>query len=202
MITLANVRRAIYNIYKRLEILEASSGNNSGGGNSGGGVQIQSDWNQLDSSKVDYIKNKPTITNGQDGADGKSAYEVAVENGYTGTVQEWLLSLKGQDGQDGQDGSNGQDGQNGADGQNGTNGVTPHIDQTTGNWFIGESNTGVKASFSNEAASQGGNTLSVVTTGEKYTWNNKANIWRGTQAEYDLIQNPDNNTIYIIQAAS
>lgn len=26
---------------------------------------------------------------------GASAYELAVENGYTGTVQEWLLSLKG-----------------------------------------------------------------------------------------------------------
>lgn len=31
----------------------------SGGG--GGGSQIQSDWNQSDSSEVDYIKNKPTI---------------------------------------------------------------------------------------------------------------------------------------------
>lgn len=46
-------------------------------------------------------------------------------------------------------------------------------------------------------AVQNGNDLSLVTTGEKYTWNNKANIWRGTQAEYDLLT-PDNNTIYII----
>ena len=30
--------------------------------------------------------------------DGKSAYEIAKENGYTGTEQEWLNSLKGQDG--------------------------------------------------------------------------------------------------------
>ncbi len=50
----------------------------------------------------------------------------------------------------------------------------------------------------NESATSGGTTLSTVTTGEKYTWNNKANIWRGTQDEYDLIQNPDDNTIYII----
>lgn len=27
----------------------------------GGGTQIQSDWNQSDNSKVDFIKNKPTI---------------------------------------------------------------------------------------------------------------------------------------------
>lgn len=35
------------------------------------------------------------------GADGKSAYEVAQGNGYTGTEVEWLASLKGQDGKDG-----------------------------------------------------------------------------------------------------
>jgi hypothetical protein len=40
-----------------------------------------------------------------------------------------------------------------------------------------------------------------VTTGEKYTWNNKANVWRETQAEYDLIASPDSNTIYIITAS-
>lgn len=50
----------------------------------------------------------------------------------------------------------------------------------------------------NESAVSGGTTLSVVTTGEKYDWNSKANIWRGTQAEYDLINTPDDNTIYII----
>ena len=197
MITLANIRRAIYNICKRLEILEASSGNNSGGGFSGDyndltnkptipDAQIQSDWNQSDDTKLDYIKNKPVVTNG---SDGKSAYEVAIENGYNGTVQEWLNSLKGQDGT------------NGTNGTDGTNGISPHIDQTTGNWFIGETNTGVKASFSSESASEGGNTLSLVTTGEKYIWNNKPNLWRGTQVQYDaLVANNqiDNNTIYVI----
>ena len=33
-------------------------------------------------------------------ASGKSAYEIAVEQGYDGTVDEWLTSLKGSDGQD------------------------------------------------------------------------------------------------------
>ena len=32
---------------------------------------------------------------------GKSAYELAVENGFQGTEQEWLLSLKGSNGKDG-----------------------------------------------------------------------------------------------------
>ena len=30
-----------------------------------------------------------------DGASGKSAYEIAVENGFTGTQEEWLASLVG-----------------------------------------------------------------------------------------------------------
>ena len=35
---------------------------------------------------------------GKDGKDGKSAYEVAVERGFVGTVDEWLESLHGQNG--------------------------------------------------------------------------------------------------------
>ena len=302
---------------------------------------------------------------GQDGSDGKSAYDIAVENGYEGTIQQWLQSLVGSVGKsayelyletveqgetplslsewlnslkgaNGQDGSNGNDGvtgksayqsyldttsdnpvlsesdwiaslhgqngtngtngsdgttphidsttghwfigatdtnvdatgpagQDGTNGTNGTNGVTPHIDSTTGNWFIGSTDTGVHAQGpagqdgtvanqlqadwnqtdntsvdyiknkptipsapvqsdwneadsnslayiankptiptvpSNESASSGGSTLSVVTTGEKYNWNNKASIWSGTQAQYDLILSPDPNTIYIITTAS
>ncbi|KAK9680669.1 GDSL-like Lipase/Acylhydrolase [Popillia japonica] len=39
------------------------------------------------------------------GADGKSAYEIAVEEGFTGTIAEWLESLKGADGATGLSGS-------------------------------------------------------------------------------------------------
>lgn len=38
------------------------------------------------------------------GVDGKTAYDLAVENGYKGTLEEWLESLKGSDGQNGSDG--------------------------------------------------------------------------------------------------
>ena len=38
---------------------------------------------------------------GEPGQDGKSAYDVAVENGFVGTESEWLESLKGADGNDG-----------------------------------------------------------------------------------------------------
>ena len=53
---------------------------------------------------------------GLPGADGKSAYEIAVENGFVGTESAWLESLKGEPGEDG---SPGADGQPGADGYNG-----------------------------------------------------------------------------------
>lgn len=48
--------------------------------------------------------NKQGVTNGtssggsSSGRDEKSAYEIAVLNGFTGTEPEWLNSLKGKDG--------------------------------------------------------------------------------------------------------
>ena len=67
---------------------------------------------------------------GAPGSNGKSAYELAVEGGYEGSVEEWLLSLKGRDGVDGVNGKDGLDGENGKDGldgENGKDGVTPLI---------------------------------------------------------------------------
>lgn len=40
---------------------------------------------------------------------GYSAYEIAVQHGYTGTEEEWLASLHGADGTDGKDGQDGDD---------------------------------------------------------------------------------------------
>lgn len=58
-----------------------------------------------------------TGANGTDGQDGKSAYEIAVESGYTGTETEWLASLKGEKGDTGETGAAGADGADGADGK-------------------------------------------------------------------------------------
>lgn len=41
------------------------------------------------------------------GADGKSAYEIAVDNGFRGTEEEWLESLKGEPGATGEKGADG-----------------------------------------------------------------------------------------------
>ena len=45
---------------------------------------------------------------GSAGADGASAYEIAVANGFVGTETEWLASLVGPAGADGADGADGQ----------------------------------------------------------------------------------------------
>lgn len=63
---------------------------------------------------------KQTYTSGGGsgtGADGKSAYEIACDEGFNGTVKEWLESLKGDSPKIGEDGY----------------------------WYVGESSTGVKA---------------------------------------------------------
>ena len=58
------------------------------------------------------------------GADGKSAYQIAVENGFVGTETEWLASLKGEPGKDGAPGRDGADGAPGRDGTDGRDGVS------------------------------------------------------------------------------
>ena len=71
------------------------------------------------------LKKLSEMQTGANGKDGRSAYEIAIENGFVGTVAEWLESLKGRDGIDGKDGLPGKDGKNGADGlpgKDGTNG--------------------------------------------------------------------------------
>ena len=54
---------------------------------------------------------------GIDGVDGKSAYEIAIENGYIGSVTEWLVSLVGAQGEKGEAGQAGAAGQDGANGK-------------------------------------------------------------------------------------
>ena len=44
------------------------------------------------------------------GQDGKSAYQIALDNGFVGSQEQWLESLKGKDGTNGEDGKNGENG--------------------------------------------------------------------------------------------
>lgn len=60
---------------------------------------------------------KQSIENIEGFEKGKSAYEIAVEQGFQGSEQEWLKSLQGE---------------------------TPYIGEN-GNWFVGTLDTGVSA---------------------------------------------------------
>ena len=68
----------------------------------------------------DISNNVSSLLNDSSSVQGKSAYEIAVANGYQGTEEDWVLSLKGADG------------------------ITPHIGEN-GNWFIGDVDTNISA---------------------------------------------------------
>ena len=55
--------------------------------------------------------------NGEKGSDGKSAYQIAVEQGYQSSESDWLSSLKGDKGEKGNTGAKGNPGQDGAEGK-------------------------------------------------------------------------------------
>lgn len=59
---------------------------------------------------------------GKDGVDGKSAYQIAVDEGFNGTVSEWLNSLKGEKGDTGAQGIQGVQGVPGVKGDPGADG--------------------------------------------------------------------------------
>lgn len=62
------------------------------------------------------------VHDGKDGADGKSAYQIAVDSGFDGTEQAWLASLKGDKGDKGDTGATGAKGEKGDTGAAGAKG--------------------------------------------------------------------------------
>ena len=93
-------------------------------GNVGDAYIVQGDmyvWSVEDNTWVDVGNIQgPAGTNGKDGENGKSAYQIWLEQGNTGSEQDYLNSLKGKDGEDGytpQKGIDYFDGVNGKDGQ-------------------------------------------------------------------------------------
>ena len=97
---------------------------------------------------------------GEDLPRGKSAYEIAKENGFDGTEAEWLASLKGAPGAAG------------ANGKDGENGKTPYVGEN-GNWYIGADDTGKPSRGAKGEPGQDGVTptfsIESVETGEPGT---------------------------------
>lgn len=102
-----------------IKALDAKLDKNQGADNAGKALVVDPEGNVVPSE-------------GSAGADGKSAYEIAVENGFEGDEAAWLASLKGEDGKPGADG---------APGANGKDGTTPTIG-SNGNWYLGTTDTG------------------------------------------------------------
>ncbi|MGL6038683.1 MAG: phage upper tail fiber protein [Soonwooa sp.] len=163
---------------------------------------------------------------GGSGGDGKSAYEIAVENGFVGTEAQWLASLKGKDGKDGEngkDGTNGRDGRDGIDGVNGKNGTdgkdgyTPvkGVDYNDGakgepfrfSDFTPEQLEALKVKGDKGEKGDPGTTSWAGITDKPSTFTPPAatatvlggvKIWTGTQATYDAITTKQSDVFYYV----
>lgn len=94
------------------------------------GIQITngSEFTEIDTGNK-YLFNPENISwllqpNSGGGADGLSAYEIAVKTGFTGSEIEWVASLKGDKGDRGTTGVKGETGLTGAKGDPGAKGET------------------------------------------------------------------------------
>ncbi|KRK34374.1 collagen-like protein [Loigolactobacillus bifermentans] len=74
---------------------------------------------------------------GKNGADGKSAYDLAVDNGFNGTETQWLASLKGAKGDTGAVGPQGPTGATGPQGPAGKDAVSQILDTRSTNQLPG-----------------------------------------------------------------
>lgn len=83
-------------------------------------AQIQSDVSDLGTRVTELEEHGG---GGTQGADGKSAYQIAVDNGFSGTETEWLASLKGPIGETGPQGIQGVQGPQGERGPAGADGA-------------------------------------------------------------------------------
>lgn len=81
----------------------------------------------LDSGGATQITEIPTVIGASIGKDGKSAFEIAVEQGFEGTVTEWLASLVGPKGEKGDTGATGPKGDTGKQGIQGIKGDTGDV---------------------------------------------------------------------------
>ena len=89
------------------------------------------------------------VHDGKDGADGKSAYQIAVDSGFDGTEQAWLASLKGEKGDKGDTGAAGAKGEKGDKGDPGKDGtdvdLTPYAKKTDLTAYLPKDGTAKKA---------------------------------------------------------
>lgn len=79
---------------------------------SGKGLSTNDFTNEL-KAKLENLKQGLDGDKGEKGEDGLSAYELAKQEGFNGSLTDWIKSLKGEKGDRGQSGSDGLDGKQG-----------------------------------------------------------------------------------------
>lgn len=82
----------------------------SGGTMTGALILNANPTSNLDAVTKQYVDDAVGNVALTPGRDGKSAYQIALEHGFEGSEEEWLASLKGEDGVIGKDGEPGEDG--------------------------------------------------------------------------------------------
>ncbi|MCM1315461.1 MAG: collagen-like protein [Prevotella sp.] len=123
-----------------------------------------------------------TVTNGKNGADGNngvnglSAYEIAKNNGFEGTLTQWLTSLKGDKGDTGKQGVKGDKGEKGDTGEQGIQGEKGSTGATGKTGASGKSayeiwlsagNSGTETDFLNSLKGEKGDTGKQGIQGDK-----------------------------------
>ena len=91
--------------------------------NNGNIEKVQTECKSYTEQRITELKNSGEIGAGEKGDDGKSAYQIAVEKGFTGDETAWLASLKGAKGDKGDTGPQGPQGQQGPQGPQGKQGI-------------------------------------------------------------------------------
>lgn len=95
--------------------------------------------------------------------DGKSAYEIASDNGFDGTQEEWLASLKGEKGDTGAQGPQGEKGEKGDTGATGASGTDGKD---------GADGTSVTVKSVSESTDDGGSNVVTFSDGKTLTVKN------------------------------
>lgn len=149
---------------------------------------------------------------GEKGEDGKSAYEIWLEQGNSGSEQDFLDSLKGEKGDQGEKGADGERGEQGSQGEKGEKGDKMTYDDLT----EAEKNdlaSRVPVDLSEYAkkseiptkTSELTNDSGYITEGRveemienKVTSANVTNIVSITQADYDALEAKSGTTLYLI----
>jgi hypothetical protein len=110
------------------------------------------------------------IARGEKGDPGESAYELAVDEGYEGTLDQWLASLKGEPGEDGAPGTDGAPGVGvpvgGTTGQvlaksSNSDYATTWVNQSGGGASVGSLNTTATTAQETNASESMGNNITL-----------------------------------------